>query len=147
MPTLCNLLLSLLFPLPCAHHTAAQTIQYKLPSLCGPLQQTFHLHLKQRSPKKHSPSMKFIACSSIGSLCLLHLYLCACSLPSNHKPAPCTGEASLASMPCPSVLSPFYGERCSLWFVSKKLSDSLNAILLQSRNSLVANASQPCLAL
>ena len=46
MPTLCNLLLSLLFPLPCAHHTAAQTIQYKLPSLCGPLQQTFHLHLK-----------------------------------------------------------------------------------------------------
>ena len=63
MPTLCNLLLSLLFPLPCAHHTAAQTIQFasripsmahralcvlcsKLPSLCGPLQQTFHLHLK-----------------------------------------------------------------------------------------------------
>ena len=46
MPTLCNLLLSLLFPLPCAHYTAAQTIQYKLSSLCGTLQQTFHLHLK-----------------------------------------------------------------------------------------------------
>ena len=70
MPTLCNLLLSLLFPLPCAHYTAAQTIQYKLPSLCGTLQQTFHLGVltesplefsKPRSPKKHSPSMKFMS--------------------------------------------------------------------------------------